>query len=60
VDSQIVRSADAVGTALRGYHDGTKITGRSRHLAVDCEGWLLALADHGTSSRTAGQESGSS
>src|SRR5262249_21885401 len=43
VDSQIVRSADTVGAATRGYHGGKKITGRGRHLAVDCEGWLLAL-----------------
>jgi transposase len=43
VDSQIVRSADTVGKATRGYHGGKKITGRGRHLAVDCEGWLLAL-----------------
>ena len=26
-----------------GYHGGKKITGRGRHLAVDAEGWLLAL-----------------
>ena len=26
-----------------GYHGGKKITGRGRHLAVDTEGWLLAL-----------------
>jgi transposase len=25
------------------YHGGKKITGRGRHLAVDAEGWLLAL-----------------
>ena len=25
------------------YHGGKKITGRGRHLAVDTEGWLLAL-----------------
>ena len=28
----------------RGYHGGKKITGRGRHLIVDTEGWLLALA----------------
>ena len=27
----------------RGYHGGKKITGRGRHVAVDTEGWLLAL-----------------
>ncbi len=43
VDSQIVKCADTVGKASRGYHGGKKITGRGRHLAVDCEGWLLAL-----------------
>jgi transposase len=43
VDSQIVKSADTVGKASRGYHGGKKITGRGRHLAVDTEGWLLAL-----------------
>jgi hypothetical protein len=43
VDSQIVKCADTVGTVIRGYHGGKKITGRGRHLAVDCAGWLLAL-----------------
>jgi transposase len=43
VDSQIVKCADTVDKATRGYHGGKKITGRGRHLAVDCEGWLLAL-----------------
>jgi len=43
VDSQIVKSADTVGAATRGYHGGKKITGRGRHAAVDVEGWLLAL-----------------
>jgi transposase len=43
VDSQIVKSADTVGKATRGYRGGKKITGRGRHLAVDTEGWLLAL-----------------
>jgi transposase len=43
VDSQIVKCADTVGKATSGYHGGKKITGRGRHLAVDCEGWLLAL-----------------
>jgi hypothetical protein len=43
VDSQIVKSADTVPAASRGYHGGKKITGRGRHLAVDTEGWLLAL-----------------
>src|SRR5216683_3449005 len=43
VDSQIVKCADTVPKATRGYHGGKKITGRGRHLAVDAEGWLLAL-----------------
>jgi transposase len=43
VDSQIVRCADTVPAASRGYHGGKKITGRGRHAAVDVEGWLLAL-----------------
>jgi transposase len=43
VDSQIVKAADTVGKATSGYHGGKKITGRGRHLAVDVEGWLLAL-----------------
>jgi transposase len=43
VDSQIVKCADTVPAASRGYHGGKKITGRGRHAAVDTEGWLLAL-----------------
>jgi transposase len=43
VDSQIVKAADTVGKKTSGYHGGKKITGRGRHLAVDAEGWLLAL-----------------
>ena len=42
-DSQIVKAHDTVRKATRGYHGGKKITGRGRHLAVDAEGWLLAL-----------------
>ena len=44
IDSQIVKCADTVGAATSGYHGGKKIKGRGRHLVVDCEGWLLALA----------------
>ena len=44
IDSQIVKCADTVGKATSGYHGGKKITGRGRHLIVDTEGWLLALA----------------
>jgi transposase len=43
VDSQIVKCADTVGKHTSGYHGGKKITGRGRHLAVDVEGWLLAI-----------------
>ncbi|HYA50929.1 MAG TPA: IS5 family transposase [Streptosporangiaceae bacterium] len=43
VDSQIVKCADTVPRVSRGYHGGKKITGRGRHVAVDVEGWLLAL-----------------
>jgi transposase len=43
VDSQIVKAHDTVAKATSGYHGGKKITGRGRHLAVDTEGWLLAL-----------------
>jgi transposase len=44
IDSQIVKCADTVGRNTSGYHGGKKITGRGRHLLVDTEGWLLALA----------------
>jgi transposase len=43
VDSQIVKAADTVGKASRGFHGGKKINGRGRHVAVDVEGWLLAI-----------------
>jgi transposase len=39
----IVKCADTVSKATRGYRGEKKITGRGRHLAVDCKGWLLAL-----------------
>jgi transposase len=42
-DSQIVKAHDTVPKKTSGYHGGKKITGRGRHLAVDAEGWLLAL-----------------
>jgi transposase len=34
---------DTVGKKTSGYHGGKKIAGRGRHVAVDTEGWLLAL-----------------
>jgi transposase len=43
VDSQIVKAADTVGKSSRGFHGGKKINGRGRHVAVDVEGWLLAI-----------------
>jgi transposase len=43
VDSQIVKAHDTVPRKTSGYHGGKKITGRGRHVAVDAEGWLLAL-----------------
>jgi transposase len=43
VDSQIIKAHDTVSKTTSGYHGGKKITGRGRHLAVDAEGWLLAL-----------------
>jgi transposase len=43
VDSQMVKAHDTVPRTTSGYHGGKKITGRGRHLAVDTEGWLLAL-----------------
>ena len=41
LDSQSVKSA-AEGEA-RGFHGGKKVTGRSRHVAVDSQGTLLAV-----------------
>jgi transposase len=43
IDSQMVKAHDTVSKKTSGYHGGKKITGRGRHLAVDAEGWLLAL-----------------
>ena len=34
---------NTVPKTTSGYHGGKKISGKSRHLAVDAEGWLLAL-----------------
>ena len=39
----MVKAHDTVSRATSGYHGGKKITGRGRHVAVDTEGWLLAL-----------------
>jgi len=43
VDSQNVKAHDTVSKKTSGYHGGKKITGRGRYLAIDTEGWLLAL-----------------
>jgi transposase len=43
VDSQSVKAADTVGADSRGYDGGKQINGRKRHLAVDVEGFLLAV-----------------
>ncbi|MGH4012433.1 MAG: IS5 family transposase [Pseudonocardiaceae bacterium] len=43
VDSQSVKAAEWVGASTRGFDSGKKINGRKRHLAVDVEGFLLAV-----------------
>jgi transposase len=43
IDSQSVKAADTVGAGTRGFDNGKKINGRKRHLAVDVEGFLLAV-----------------
>ena len=43
IDAQPVKCADTVGAATSGYDAGKKIKGRKRHIAVDVEGWLLAI-----------------
>jgi len=43
VDSQSVKAADTVGSGSRGFDNGKKINGRKRHIAVDVEGFLLAV-----------------
>lgn len=44
IDSQMVKCADTVGKATSGYHGGKKVTGRGRHIVVDTDGLLLAVA----------------
>lgn len=43
VDSQSVKSAEWAGPLAVGYDGGKKIKGIKRHLAVDVEGFLLAV-----------------
>jgi transposase len=43
VDSQSVKGAEWVSASTRGFDNGKKINGRKRHLAVDVEGFLLAV-----------------
>jgi transposase len=43
MDSQSVKAADTVGAGSRGFDGGKKINGRKRHVAVDVEGFLLAV-----------------
>jgi len=43
VDSQSVKAAETVGADTRGFDNGKKINGRKRHIAVDVEGFLLAV-----------------
>jgi transposase len=42
-DSQSVKAADTVGAGSRGFDAGKKINGCKRHIAVDVEGFLLAV-----------------
>jgi transposase len=43
LDSQTVKAADTVAATSRGFDSGKKINGRKRHIAVDVEGFLLAV-----------------
>lgn len=43
VDSQSVKAAETVGAGTRGFDSGKKINGRKRHIAVDVQGFLLAV-----------------
>jgi transposase len=43
IDSQSVKAAETVGAGTRGFDSGKKINGRKRHIAVDAEGFLLAV-----------------
>lgn len=43
VDSQSVKAADTVAACRRGFDGNKKINGTKRHVAVDVEGFLLAV-----------------
>lgn len=43
VDSQAVKAAETVSAGSRGFDAGKKINGRKRRIAVDVEGFLLAV-----------------
>jgi transposase len=43
VDSQSVKAAETAGATSRGFDSGKKINGRKRHIAVDVEGFVLAV-----------------
>jgi transposase len=43
IDSQSVKAAETVGAGSRGFDAGKKINGRKRHVAVDVQGFLLAV-----------------
>ena len=43
MDAQTVKAAETVGRGSRGFYPGKKINGRKRHIAVDVEGFLLAV-----------------
>ncbi|MFD7703739.1 transposase [Streptomyces caelestis] len=43
VDSQSLRVAATVPTKTSGWDGGKKVSGRKRHLVVDCLGLVLAV-----------------
>lgn len=44
IDSQSVKAAEWAGASTRGYDGAKKINGRKRHLAVETNGFVLAVA----------------
>jgi transposase len=53
IDSQSVKAAASVPSALRGYDGGKKINGRRRHVITDCLGLLLVVLVTAATSPTA-------